>query len=81
MTPAVTGSAQLKLTIEALMNLQIAAPLDSEETRRIQDFIVQRSSPLDELLDKAMSVTRVLKERRSALFMVCRPPLFSCAYA
>lgn len=67
LTPVVTGSAQPKLTIEALMNLQIAAPEDPEETRRIQEFIVQRSSSLDALLDKAKTVVRVLRERRSAL--------------
>jgi type I restriction enzyme S subunit len=67
LTPVVTGAAQPKLTIEALMNLRIAAPMEVEERNNIEDFISRESTLLIKLLNEAERAIDLLQERRSAL--------------
>ncbi|MGF6379824.1 type I restriction enzyme S subunit [Paraburkholderia atlantica] len=65
--PFVTGSAQPKLTIEALMNLVISVPPTKEERAAISDFIVSETVKLDALKAKTEHAVELLKERRKAL--------------
>ncbi|WP_432258020.1 restriction endonuclease subunit S [Cupriavidus sp. TMH.W2] len=67
LAPVVTGSAQPKLTIEALMNLVIAAPPTSDERAAIATFISTEAAKLDALHIEAKRAIALLKERRSAL--------------
>ncbi|MBK9466990.1 MAG: restriction endonuclease subunit S [Gammaproteobacteria bacterium] len=65
--PFVTGSAQPKLTIEALANVVIAVPSDESERSAIESYIVQEVQRLDELVLEANTARGLLLERRSAL--------------
>jgi len=65
--PAITGSAQPKLTIEALTNLSIAVPPTIEERRAIENFIASECKIIDALVAEARSAVALLLERRSAL--------------
>jgi type I restriction enzyme S subunit len=67
LTPVITGSAQPKLTIEALLNLRIAVPPSGQERLAIQNYVVYQSGKLDRLLDEATKAIDLLQERRSAL--------------
>ena len=67
LTPFVTGSAQPKLTIEALGNLLIAVPPDESERREIDRHIVREVTQQDELVKEAAEAMRLLQERRAAL--------------
>jgi type I restriction enzyme, S subunit len=67
LAPVITGSAQPKLTIEALMNLVIAAPPTAEERASIGFYIQKESKKLDSLLSEARTAITLLQERRSAL--------------
>jgi type I restriction enzyme S subunit len=67
LTPVVTGSAQPKLTIEALMNLKIAVPATEIERTEISIYITKEASKLDALAAEAQHGIDLLKERRSAL--------------
>lgn len=67
LAPVITGSAQPKLTIEALMNLVIAAPSTAEERARISSYIQLESEKLDSLLSEARTAITLLQERRTAL--------------
>ena len=62
-----TGSAQPKLTIEALANVVIAVPSDESERSAIESYIVQEVQRLDELVLEANTARGLLLERRSAL--------------
>ncbi len=66
-TVSVTGSAQPKLTAEALGAITIATPPDAAERRAIADYIATISTELDSLISESRSVIDLLRERRSAL--------------
>lgn len=65
--PFVTGSAQPKLTIDALMNLMIAVPSDHNERRDIVKFVNAAKEKIDSLASEAERAVFLLKERRAAL--------------
>lgn len=65
--PFITGSAQPKLTVEALANLIISVPPTVEERAQIEHFIVQRAREFDSLVQEADTAIRLLRERRTAL--------------
>lgn len=65
--PFITGSAQPKLTSEALNNLQIAVPPSQEERRAIEKVFVNESATIDLLTGEAQRTICLLQERRSAL--------------
>lgn len=67
LTPVVTGSAQPKLTIEALMNLIISVPPTSSERAAISAFIDSEKRKLDALYAEAERSISLLKERRAAV--------------
>lgn len=67
LTNYVTGSAQPKLTAEALGSIKIAVPPTGSERAAIQAFILKRDADLGALLSEAASGVRLLQERRSAL--------------
>lgn len=66
-SPLVSGSAQPKLTAEALKNLKISFPSDMEERKAIDAFIKQQKAKFDLLISKATDQIKLLKERRTAL--------------
>lgn len=63
----VSGSAQPKLTAEALNNLKIAFSEDMNERVQIEHFIKQTKNKYDVLIDKAQCQVSLLSERRTAL--------------
>ena len=67
LTPFVTGSAQPKLTIEALGNLMIAVPPDEAERLAIERHVVEEAGKLDALMKEAADAMQLLQERRSAI--------------
>jgi type I restriction enzyme S subunit len=67
LTPVVSGSAQPKLTIEALMNLTIAVPPTSDERAQIGRFVEVTERQLGCLKVEVEHAIAVLKERRAAL--------------
>ncbi|EKG2480459.1 restriction endonuclease subunit S [Vibrio vulnificus] len=66
-TPLVSGSAQPKLTAEALGNLKIAFPPLLEEREAINDFVRNQKIKYDSLTCKAQQQVKLLKERKTAL--------------
>jgi type I restriction enzyme S subunit len=64
--PFVTGSAQPKLTIEALMNLAISAPPTVGERRAIVRFIEVETAKIDALIAKQEQLLATLREDRTA---------------
>ncbi len=66
-TPLVSGSAQPKLTAEALGNLKICFSPDKRERRQLQEYVVSRQSKIDELITKANKTIDLFRERRIAL--------------
>jgi type I restriction enzyme S subunit len=66
-SPLVSGSAQPKLTAEALKNLKISFPLDLEERKAIDIFIKHQKVKFDFLISKATNQIELLKERRTAI--------------
>ena len=66
-SPLVSGSAQPKLTAEALKNLKISFPLDLEERKAIDIFIKHQKVKFDFIISKATNQIELLKERRTAL--------------
>lgn len=66
-TPLVSGSAQPKLTAEALGNLKIAFPPLLEEREAINDFVRNQKIKYDSLTGKAQQQVKLLKERKTAL--------------
>ncbi|WP_445324161.1 restriction endonuclease subunit S [Pseudomonas sp. CBC3] len=67
LTNYVTGSAQPKLTAEALGSIKIAVPPTGSERAAIQAFILEIDAELGALLTEAACGVRLLQERRSAL--------------
>lgn len=66
-SPFVTGSAQPKLTAEALGNLIVAYPETLQERIEIQEFINREKPKFTTLIDRAEHQVHLLKERRTAL--------------
>lgn len=66
-TPLISGSAQPKLTAEALNNLKIAFPKSFKERQAIEKFICIQKSKYDQLMSKAKNQVALLKERKTAL--------------
>lgn len=66
-TPLVSGSAQPKLTAEALGNLKIAFSPLLEERETINSFIRSQKTTFDSLIGKAQQQVKLLKERKTAL--------------
>lgn len=64
--PFVTGSAQPKLTAEALMNLVVTAPAPSEQ-RIIARSVRLIKQKADKAIDVAHKAIRLARERRAAL--------------
>ena len=65
--PWVTGSAQPKFTIEALMNMKISAPPTKEDREQIVEYLDRRCATIDALVAKATEVIATMQEYRSAL--------------
>jgi type I restriction enzyme S subunit len=65
--PFVTGSAQPKLTAEALLNLTVSCPLEEQEKKAIEARIKAARLELEPLIEAAEDTVRLLGERRSAL--------------
>jgi type I restriction enzyme S subunit len=65
--PFVTGSAQPKLTIDALMNLVIAVPPTRNDRLEIKEACRQVRGELSALIGEAEKAVALLQERRSAL--------------
>ena len=65
--PFVTGSAQPKLTAEALQNLTVAAPGEKHEKEAIEKRIYEARAGFDPLLKESRKEIALLQERRSAL--------------
>lgn len=66
-SPFVTGSAQPKLTAEALGNLIVAYPKTLQERIEIQELINREKPKFTTLIDRAEHQVHFLKERRTAL--------------
>jgi len=64
--PFVTGSAQPKLTMEALGNVWVSAP-SPERQRVVADYVERRVAPIDELISKKEELVGLLQEKRNAL--------------
>lgn len=67
LTPFVTGSAQPKLTVEALANIQIAIPPTREERAHIEAEVLRQRGQLGALIGEAERAIALLQERRIAL--------------
>lgn len=67
LVPFITGSAQPKLTIEALTNLVIAVPPSENERGQIEQFIVMQNMLSNNLIAEAQRAIELLKERRTVL--------------
>lgn len=65
--PFITGSAQPKLTIQALANLPIAVPSSEEERTEIERFIVRQAEQAEILIQESKTAITLLQERRTAL--------------
>lgn len=63
----VTGAAQPKLTIEALMNLQISAPDTAAERAEIECLVAREAAEFDAAIADAREAIALSRERRSAL--------------
>ncbi len=66
-TPVVSGSAQPKLTSEALGNLAIVYPPSIEERRKIIAFLDKETANIDTLIDKQEQLITLLQEKRQAI--------------
>jgi len=65
--PLVSGSAQPKLTAEALNNLKIAFPPEPKERETIANYIEQQKRKYLILIEKGSKQVGLLKERRISL--------------
>ncbi|MGU5727396.1 restriction endonuclease subunit S [Aeromonas jandaei] len=65
--PIVSGSAQPKLTAEALGNIKVSFPQDTTEREELLIHINAETPKFDELIGHANQQVILLKERRSAL--------------
>ncbi len=67
LTPFITGSAQPKLTAEALSNLKLVFPSSLEERETISNYLDQKTQKIDTLIEKQQTLIKLLKEKRQAL--------------
>ena len=67
LTPWVTGSAQPKLTIEALRELRVAVPSSIAERHAIQEHILKADAAAMCLVREVERAIALLRERRTAL--------------
>ncbi|AMO58438.1 restriction endonuclease subunit S [Endozoicomonas montiporae] len=65
--PLVSGSAQPKLTAEALGNLPVVYPPTESERIKITNFLDHETAKIDTLIEEQQSLIRLLKEKRQAL--------------
>ena len=65
--PIVSGSAQPKLTAEALGALKICFPSSAQERDAINGFIKEQKARFDTIMSKARTQVNLLQERRTAL--------------
>lgn len=65
--PFVTGSAQPKLTIDALANVVLAAPPTQDERAEVASYVTKAKEDLDPLISAAEKSIELLRERRAAL--------------
>jgi len=66
-TPFVSGSAQPKLTAEALGDLEIAYPSTIVERKSIASFLDHETAKIDTLIEKQQQLIKLLKEKRQAV--------------
>ena len=66
-SPAVSGSAQPKLTSEALGNLTITYPKGENERKTIANYLDKATAKIDTLIEKQTKLIELLKEKRQAL--------------
>lgn len=67
LAPFITGSAQPKLTSEALNSLMISVPPTATERLSIQNHIVDEAAKFDTLTAETQRAIDLLQERRTAL--------------
>tara|TARA_R110001583_G_scaffold166060_1_gene318804 strand:- start:3273 stop:4589 length:1317 start_codon:yes stop_codon:yes gene_type:complete len=66
-TTVVSGSAQPKLTAEALGDLNIVYPPTISERKKIANFLDHETAKIDTLIDKQQQLITLLKEKRQAV--------------
>lgn len=66
-TPVITGSAQPKLTADALGNLRLAVPPTVDERIAIEAFVADATAKFGPLVEQAKFAIALLQERRAAL--------------
>ena len=66
-TPVVSGSAQPKLTAEALGNLSIVYPASENERKQIAAFLDHETAKIDTPIEKQQQLIELLKEKRQAV--------------
>jgi len=66
-TPVVSGSAQPKLTAEALGDLQVVYPPTASERKQIANFLDHETVKIDTLIEKQQQLIKLLKEKRQAV--------------
>lgn len=66
-SPLVTGSAQPKLTAEALNNLKIAFPKKQSERKEIEKYVSAQKTKYGNIINKSNQQVLLLKERKTAL--------------
>jgi type I restriction enzyme S subunit len=67
LTPIITGSAQPKLTADALEKLSLAVPPTLEERSKIEAYVADATAKFAPLMDEAQSAITLLQQRRAAL--------------
>jgi type I restriction enzyme S subunit len=65
--PVVSGSAQPKLTAEALGNLSIVFPKNYAEREQIATFLDRETKKIDRLIEKQQQLIKLLQEKRQAV--------------
>jgi type I restriction enzyme S subunit len=66
-SPVVSGSAQPKLTAEALGDLEVVYPSTIEERKQILHFLDHETAKIDTLIAKQQGLIKLLKEKRQAV--------------
>lgn len=66
-TAFISGSAQPKLTAEALGDLQIVYPPTIAERKEIANFLDHETAQIDTLIEKQQTLIQLLKEKRQAV--------------
>ena len=66
-SPFVSGSAQPKLTSEALGNLIVSYPKKEQERKFIANYLDNATAKIDTLIEKQTKLIELLKEKRQAV--------------